>query len=1422
MPQRYQAGNRRVDRYRQSDDTALVGGIGVLGPLTVGSGGDVVGPRDRVVLSVLALRPGDVVSPERLADALWGDDVPRSWSKVVQGCVVRIRKVLGPDAVETGPSGYRLVMPSDDVDAHRFERLARRGHELLTLGRPEHAAHVLGEALALWRGPALADLTGWDAGRIEAERLHELRLDAEEALVDAALRAGRGRDVVADAQARVAEAPLRENRWALLARAQYQAGSQGDALRTLSRARRVLAAELGLDPGAELTALEQAILRQDEELLTEAAPTPTLDVCPYRGLVPYDVADADSYFGRENEVAAAIRRIAAAGVLVVVGASGTGKSSFVRAGVAASLARDGRRVMVVTPGARPIDALTVVPVSGPTPVLVVDQCEEVVTLCDDADERARFLGALAAHAERAPLVVAIRADRLGDVTAHAGFARLVEPAIHLLGAMDEHELRAAIEGPARMAGLLLEPGLVDVLVREVEGEPGSLPLLSHALRTTWEHREGRTLTVAGYHAGGGIRGAVAQSAERLYLDVPDDGRRRLRDLLLRLVAPGADGAPVRTRLPRRVLAADPRNDELVERLVATRLVTSGEDDVELAHEALARAWPRLREWLEDDIEGQRILRHVAAAADTWEAMGRPTSELYRGPRLAQAMAWREAADAELTPTEQDFLEESRAREEADLRTAQEQIRRERRRVRRLAKLVAAVAALALVAAGTSLLAVDQRDRADDAATIAEARRVGAQALVEPSYDRALLLAVEGVRLWDSPETRGNLVATIERSQAFGVIHSTSGRLVDLEVAPEGRHLAVVDNTDTLTLYDTRTRADIGRLASADTSYRVPSFDATGRFVAVSVSEASCWRRPCDEFAVELFDGRDLRPIGVTFDGLGAPAADVALAPDGELVAAIAPLPFSGPDDNIAVWRRDRPDDPPVRLSLTELADFAPDTPDSGPEGWLRFSPDANLLYASAGAATVAFHVATGEILGTFAGAGALALSRDGSALAVARPGGLVSIYDTATGAMRAELSRHQGAVTAAAFSPDGSRVATVSNDETAVVWDASTGARVQVLEGHAGSVLDVAFGEDGGTLYTAGADRSVLLWDLNRSRGLARDLVRSSDLPAFEGVALVSPTGTTVLLAGLGLRIIDVGTGTARSLDGETEVAWAAYHPDGRRVVTVDFGGALTLWDIERDVAVARHAGRGVENRGAVAFTPDGRHVIVADANGVVTEVDTDSFEPTGRSLQTGIEPESVRTAPGGRIAVASSSAQDPGSTDVVFADLDTGEIGPQVRLPVSAPRTNFSPDGRLYAAGGFDGRLVVVDGETGQIVGQRDPVHDGPISWVVFSPDGGTLATMGFDGTLRLADPTTGVPHARMLPSRPNLRSSVTYLDDGHTAVIGYEDGSVVAFETDADAWVDHACAVAGRNLTADEWRDAFGDRDYRQTCPANPTAPG
>ena len=585
-----------------------------------------------------------------------------------------------------------------------------RARALLAVGESDRVAFLLEHALAQWRGPAFADLPEWPPARREAGRLDELRLEAQEMQVDAMLRSGQAREVLAQAQTLVRAAPLRERRWELLVLAQYQSGAQGEALRSLRQLRAVLARELGIDPSPEMLALEQSILNQDPRLLVAQARSGAAQ-CPWQGLKAYDVEDTERFFGRDADVEACLAILDRGSFVALVGPSGSGKSSLLRAGVLATLRRRGHRVVLVTPGPHPMQSLTALGADAPRgTVLAVDQCEEVFALCDDLEERRTFLERLAEEAQRRPVLVTVRGDRLVLVTEHAGFSRLVEGGLHLVGALDEHGLRQAIERPAEQAGLVIEHGLVDVLVHEVRDDPGALPLLSHALLETWQRREGNTLTVDGYRASGGIHGAVAQSAEQLYGQIEPDQRRQLRDLVLRLVSPGAEGEAVRSRVPRRLVA--PAHDQLVEALVAARLVTSDDGVLEITHEALARAWPRLRGWLDDDVEGQRIRHHLSGAADAWDTLGRPDSELYRGVRLTRALDWQSRTEPTLTVTEHEFLAAAREASDAEERSAAEHARAQARLIRRLRIVLGGAAVLLVLALAAGGVAAVQSERAE--------------------------------------------------------------------------------------------------------------------------------------------------------------------------------------------------------------------------------------------------------------------------------------------------------------------------------------------------------------------------------------------------------------------------------------------------------------------------------------------------------------------------------------------------------------------------------------------------------------------------------------------------------------------------------------------------------------------------------------
>ncbi|MGZ5417471.1 MAG: nSTAND1 domain-containing NTPase [Nocardioides sp.] len=1426
-------------------------GVAVLGRLEVDESDGGLGPRDRVVLSVLALAPGEVVSADRLADALWRDELPATWTKVVQGCVMRLRKVLGSQAIETSRHGYRLVLPSDEIDARRFERLVGRGRELLSLAEPERAGYVLGEAMALWRGPAFMELDGWDTSRVECERLDELRRNAEELGIEAELRAGRAREVVARAQALVSQAPLRERRWSLLALAQYQAGRQSDALHSLREVRRLLGTELGLDPGPEVVALEEAILRQDPTLVARTALAEPSQTCPYLGLVPYDVADGDAFFGRDADVAQCLRRLAEQGVLVVVGPSGSGKSSLVRAGVAAALERDGRRLAVIAPGAHPMDVMTAVPSKGRRPVVVVDQLEEAVTLCGDTPERGEFFRALVEHAEAEPLIVALRADHMSDLTAYPAFARLVERGLYLLGDMEEVDLRACIEGPALHAGLLLEPGLVDLLVREVEGEPGALPLLSHSLRQTWANREGRTLTVSGYVATGGIRGAVSRTAEEVYARVEPAQRDLMRDLMLRLVVPSADGDPVRNRMPRRLVATDTEHDEVIEQLVSARLVTSDEGVLVLAHEAVARAWPRLQQWLEEDTEGQRILRHLPVAADTWESMGRPDSELYRGSRLARAVEWRERTRPKLSPVEREFVDASTALADAELEAARDRANSEasaRRRTRRLAAGLAVALILTVVAAVT---ATYFQQSASERAGEADANRLAALSKSVGELDLSLLLAAHAAQMANTSATQDGLLSSIVQHRRATQVVQLGAQPDDVELAADGR-VMFVSRGDGIDAWD---------VGSTSGPHPVNDWHYPADIGASSSADAvALWAWPGEDPVVGVFgaDGTErLHLVGE--DEIGGWPQAFGFRPHGRrLLIALATLTEKG-------WRS-TVGEVDVATGQT-VRSYATGLTSSGEDEWVagKIADDGSSAVSwteTDATAARRLDLHTGSSVPIRVGqrpARSLGFVPLTTGAAQTWSDGALTLYDT-EGRASQVLEVHQASVNDVVVAPDGTWAATVDGLGAVVLWsiDPATGtwSQRESLVGHTGAVTGVAVDPDGRTLVTVSRDGTAITWDVSAAAGFGSRVAGIQDrwisnTPAtiMPGELIVAPTrpappdgveflgdpGTLSVFAtflnpstGEVVDDVRVARNTVSYLGSSVSVS-----PDGSAVAVTHGFGATVLDTGTREV-LARIRMPRLDDRGAgremvwaSAWSPDGSRLMLGPegnlmdpTDGGLMVVDTDTWRPAVERVDIGGSVQSFELSPDQRllaVAMAVGPIDDPPPAEIRLLDADTLEVKQVLTVGAGDQLldVSFSPDGGLLASGGAQGKLSVVDVTSGRVLHTADPVHNGQLTQVEWLPDGRTVVTTGTDGMVSLYDAERGLARVAM-PASAEPGDGYTYLlslsEDEVTATTGAMAGRT--YPLDPNRWLAYACLVAGRDLTEDEWASYLGDLRYERTC--------
>ncbi|HEY7627919.1 MAG TPA: BTAD domain-containing putative transcriptional regulator, partial [Ilumatobacteraceae bacterium] len=749
-----------------SEGDTLVAGLHfrVLGPVQVLDGTTAInigGPAPRLVLVYLLFHPNRVVSTDALVDALWGDDPPPTARRSLQAHVAKLRAALGGDDGPLRPQspGSVLTVEESQIDLFRSEQLVRQARAQLE-SDPRQAQRLARLALREWTGEPLGDLAQHEHLIAQRRRLDQLWLDLAELLLDAQLAAGENTAAVERLEALVLDRPEHEPFWARLMTGYYRLGRQSDALDAFQRARTALLDGFGIDPSPTLQRLEAAILGQSAELDVAYA-----EVCPYKGLASYQLDDAENFYGRDDLVAALCEAVRTASFVVVVGSSGAGKSSALRAGLVNAVGTSKlsvcRQACVITPGSSPLRAIYQVPSSAD--LIIVDQFEELFTLIDDEPTRSEFIRLLLArandHSDR--VVISLRADFYGYCTRIPELAALLARRQIVVGPLDEHELRLAITKPAERAGLTVDADLVDTIVSEAADHVGALPLVSHALVETWHRRTNGHLTLDAYRDAGSIAAAIARTAERAYNGFQPEHRSQAERLFLRLVDPGEGTESSRRKVSYAQLEGSSIDRRVIDLLVDARLLTAEADGIEIAHEALIGAWPRLAEWIDDGRDGLRMHRHLTSTATAWEEVGRDEEELYRGARLSAALTWINDTAPDLSNVERDFVE-------ASVAMSERRMRQQARANRRLRVLVALSLVGVLVAAIGIVLAVSKARDAEQGKAEAEAARIVTTVRNAPdlSNSAVLQLAVEADRRASTPETQGLLLDAIARDPAF--------------------------------------------------------------------------------------------------------------------------------------------------------------------------------------------------------------------------------------------------------------------------------------------------------------------------------------------------------------------------------------------------------------------------------------------------------------------------------------------------------------------------------------------------------------------------------------------------------------------------------------------------------------------------------
>ncbi len=711
----------------------------ILGPFEVVRNGEPVdvGPhKQQSLLALLLLHANRVVPTDRILEELWGDDADGK-ENALWVYVSRLRGVLEhdsghPEFLVTKDHGYVLRVDAATIDANRFESAVGRGRALLTEDA-EGASVVLREALELWRGSPFQDFTYDNWCQTEIGRLEELRVGAVEDAIEADLRRGKARELIGELETLHHAHPLRERPVGQLMLALYRAGRSAEALRAFERFRRAIGEELGIDPSPELCRLEEQILLHDSRLQLRRSPSVTTAVAgavnPFRGLRSFSEEDAAVFFGRDRLVADVVRRLADDHRLIaLVGPSGSGKSSVVRAGLVPAIRKgalpdsDRWTIAQMLPGSDPfieleaallhstIDppdslaeplraddgsgllraALRVLPADSTRLVLVIDQFEELFTLVQSDAVRRRFLDQLVAAIDdpygRVLVVVTLRADFYRRPLEHAEFATRMSEGVVNVVPFTPDELEAAALEPATRCGSTLEPALLAALVADVIGQPGALPVFQYTLTELFDRRVGAVLTFDAYRRMGGVRGSLTRNAEELYEQLDGDEQITAKQLLLRLVAVTEHGEWSRRRVPASVLVSLDVDMVAMQRVIEVfaghRLLSldrdpaTGAPTVEVAHEALLVEWARLKQWIERNKED--LVRHLelASASSRWEAAERDPDYIYAGGRLDDALRWSTSSEITLTMEERAFLDAGVAEHRAEQAREEERLVRE--------------------------------------------------------------------------------------------------------------------------------------------------------------------------------------------------------------------------------------------------------------------------------------------------------------------------------------------------------------------------------------------------------------------------------------------------------------------------------------------------------------------------------------------------------------------------------------------------------------------------------------------------------------------------------------------------------------------------------------------------------------------------